>query len=305
MTERPATSDLGLLIVAVLSIASAAILTRWVDVPVLALTFWRTLGGAVLLAPAAKQSALQPTPRQWWLLFAAGLTLALHFVTWLASVDRTTIAASVSLAATAPIFVALWASFGASRFFNRSAANRPDSATWLGIALAFVGAVVITGGDLALGSGQLVGNLLAVAGAVFIACHLLIGERLRETLPTAAYTAPMYGIAAALVLLAALVSDTPLTGFDRRGWLAIVLMIIGPQMGGHTVLNALLPRLGSITVSLALLTEPIGAGLMAWLFFEEEPTAAAWIGGALIIGGLAYRLRSPADRVRIFRKLDG
>lgn len=275
---RPTSSDISLVVVAALAVGSAAILARWADAPALALAFWRCLAGAVVLAPAALRSEARPSPKHWPLLLASGLALGFHFSTWLASLDHTSVAASVTLVTTAPIFVAAW-------LWSRG--QHLGARTWSALALASAGVVVVTGGAEALGSGQAKGNGLALIGAVAMAGYLLIGSRLRTELGTASYSAPTYGIAALGVLPVALASGTPLVGFDGRTWLAILAMTIGPQLAGHTILNALLPRLGSITVSLSLLTEPIGAAALAWLVFGEVPDLPVWLGAPLVIAGLA------------------
>lgn len=240
---------MGLLTVAVVSIASATILARWAAAPALALAFWRTLSGAVLLGSAAWRSS-RPVGRQRLWLLLAGTALAVHFSTWLASLEFTSVAASVTLVATAPVWVVLilW-----------MAGRRPTAITVTALGITVLGAAVITGGGAAAAPGHLGGDALALIGAVAMAGYLIVGQRLRSDLSTAAYAAPTYAIAATGLLVASLVTGTPLAGFDASTWLAIALMTIGPQLLGHTVLNSLLPRLGSVTVSLSLLTEPIGA----------------------------------------------
>ncbi len=279
--DRATTRDIGLLAIAIVSIASSAILARWAEAPALALAFWRTLGGAVALVPAAWRSQQRPATRQWAWLAVAGTALAVHFATWLASLELTTVASSVTLVATAPVWVVLgWWALG----------HRPTHLTLAALGVTLTGAVVITGGGAVLESGQLGGDGLALIGAVAMAGYLMVGQRLRAGLSTAAYAAPTYGIAAFGLLVASTLSGTPLVGFDPSTWLAIVLMTIGPQLLGHTVLNELLPRLGSVTVSLSLLAEPIGAAAMAWLFFAELPPVTVWVGAPLVLAGLALQI---------------
>ena len=104
---------------------------------------------------------------------------------------------------------------------------------------------------------------------------------------TAGYAAGVYAIAALTMVPLALVADIGLIGFDRRTWLAIGGMVLGPQLGGHTVLNLLLGRIGSVLVSLSLLTEPIVASIATWIIFEEVPPATAWWGSPIVLFGLA------------------
>ncbi len=86
--------------------------------------------------------------------------------------------------------------------------------TVAGIVVAMAGSAIIGLEDLGQGAHQLRGDLLAVVGALAVAIYLLIGRRLRPSLPLVAYVLPVYGSAAALLMILALLSHTPLTGFS-------------------------------------------------------------------------------------------
>ena len=274
---------IGLLAVAVFAVSSAAILIRWADASALELSFWRTAGGAVLLVVPARAQFRMPTWRQGATLLLAGTALAAHFWLWLLSLELTSVAASTTLVATAPIFVAVFS----------IALGRPiTSRTAIAVGVALVGSAVIAGGDFGSTGSALRGDALAVAGAAAVAVYLLAGERLRADFTTTTYSAMTYAIAALILLPACLASGASLGGYATGTWLAIGAMIIGPQLLGHTVLNHLLDALGSLPVSLSLLLEPIGAGLLAWLLLSEAPSTAVWIGAPLIIGAVALSLRS-------------
>jgi drug/metabolite transporter (DMT)-like permease len=285
-----------LLGVAILAIASSAVLVRWADAPAIALAFWRTLGGAVLLGPAARRSRRMRAPQldgerppsTAAAIVVAGLALAVHFSTWLASLEMTSVAASVTIVSSAPIFVAL---IGTAAGTLRL---RPKNWAIIGVALG--GVAIITGGDLGSGGDHLRGDLLALIGAIAMAVYLVFGDRARATLDTSTYAARAYGVAAIGLVPAAVVTETPLWGFDRRTWLVIGAMVLGPQLCGHTVLNLLLRRLGSLTVALALLAEPFGASVLTWLIFAEVPPAGAWIGGPIVVAALALHLVTTTGR---------
>ncbi len=292
-----------------LAVSSSAVLVRWADASPVALAFWRTLGGAVLLATAARRSTAGPSRDQWRGIAVAGLALGVHFATWLASLELTSVAASVTLVSTAPLMIA-----GALAAAGRS----PGPRTWTAIGLALAGTVIITGADaLAGGDGgssnagsALLGDGLALVGAAAMAVYLLTGDRLRGSLSTADYASRTYGVAAASMLVVAVVLGIDLVGYDRTTWLAVAGMIIGPQLLGHTVLNLLLRRLGSVTVSVALLVEPLGAATMVWLLFGDVPPLGAWIGGPLVVAAVGMQITTTpaADRSRshaVDRKVQG
>lgn len=307
----------AILAVAVLAISSSAVLILWADAPAVSVTFWRTLGGALILAPAAIRSAARssgsnrgsirgsncgpncaqscglhggsdrPTARQWLIIAFSGVALGVHFATWLSSLELTSVAASVTLVSTVPIFIAVWLLL---------TGRPPSRGTWLAIGLAIAGTAIITIGDAAdqtageTAENPLLGDGLALVGAATMAVYLTLGDRLRATLSTAAYASRTYAFAALSVLAFALVSGTELTGYPTATWLAIAAMVLGPQLAGHTALNYLLRRLGSVSVSLALLVEPIGAATLVWLIFNEFPPVTALIGGPLVIIAVGFQI---------------
>jgi len=279
----------GLLAVAIMAVSSAAILARWARPEPLALAFWRTAGGAAVLGAPAWRAPVRPRGRQWWWLAAAGVALALHFATWLASLRLTSVAASVTLVCSSPLMIALWL---------WAAGRRPSGRTWAAIGLSFLGVALILAGDAAGGApppgggrgSALAGDVLALAGAACIAVYFVIGDRMRATLPTSVYAGWTYGAAAAALAPMALLSGVSLVHLDGRAWVAVVATVVGPQLAGHTVLNALLKQLGSITVSLALLLEPFGSSLLAWVLLAEVPPFPVVAGAPLVVAGLALQL---------------
>ncbi|MEM8925643.1 MAG: DMT family transporter [Actinomycetota bacterium] len=287
---RPPLWALVALAVALLAVASSALLVRVADIGAVSLAFWRTAGGALVLTAVALLRP--PGSRPPWpprsarpLLLLSGLALAVHFAAWLASLELTTVAASVTLVSTSPLLIAL---------FLAATGNPPGRATWWALMAAVVGAAVIAGGDVDLGGDALVGDALALVGAVGLAAYFLVGDRLRASVPTTTYAASVYAVAAAVLLPAALLIDRGLGGYTGGTWLAIGAMILGPQLAGHTVLNLLLRPLGSVTVSMALLTEAVLAGAGAWLLLDESPTVGVLVGGPVVLVALAVHLISPS-----------
>ena len=295
LTRRPPIWAVAALVVALVAVSSSALLVRWADAGAVSLSFWRTAGGAVLLGSAALARPAASRP-QWpersqrGLLAVGGVALAVHFAAWLASLELTSVAASVTLVTTTPLLIAAWLAV---------TGRTPPPATWGAITAAVIGAAVIAGGDARGGDGHaLVGDGLAIVGAAAMGCYLLVGERLRPSTPTITYAAAVYAVAAAVLLPAAFATDgglDGLVGHDRTTWLAIGAMIIGPQLAGHTVLNLLLPQFGSVTISMALLTEAVGASLGAWLLLDEVPTTASLIGAPIVLAALAFHLRAAPE----------
>lgn len=279
---------LGILSAGVIAISFAAILIRWCEAPPLTIAFYR-LGFASLFFWSTSTATARATLRRLplaslrWGWFA-GIALALHFATWITSLNHTSVTNSVVLVATAPIFVALGARF----IFGEKAQ------TWLywGLLLAFAGATLITVQENASGSTSLWGNLLAIAGALFAGIYFLIGRKLRQHMDTAPYVMLCYTSAAVLLLLAALLTRSPLTGYSWQTYATFLGLALIPQVIGHTSFNWALKHLSAPTVSIAMLSEPVGASLLAILFLNEQIGAVTLLGGTLTLIGVGMAIFS-------------
>ena len=271
------------LVVGVVAISTSPILVRVAALPALALAFWRCLAGAVLLAPFALRGRVEALERREVLrLVAAGMFLAVHFALWNASLALTTVAASTTLVSCAPLFVGLGA-----RFVGETTSRR----VWLAIALATAGAMLIAVGDATDGSARggsaaLLGDAMAFTGAAAMAAYLLLGRVARRRLPVSTYAASVYGVAAAVLLPACLLTGADLGGYPARSWLALAAVVAGPQLLGHTVFNGLLATVSASVIAVAILTEPVGATALAWLLFDELPAATFWVGAPMVLVGV-------------------
>jgi drug/metabolite transporter (DMT)-like permease len=284
-TERAVVPPVAALVVAVLATSWAGPLVRFASAPALAVSAWRLLM-AVAFIGVVLVIRRTPVPRlsgrDWSLACAAGVFLALHFWTWIASIDLTTVSSSVVLVSTQPVFVALLS--------GALLGERATPRQWAGIGVAVTGAIIIAWGDFGLGARAILGDALALAGAVFVSIYYVIGRRLRVRLDLWWYIFIIYGIAAlALVLAIAAMPGVPLTGFPQRDWLIFAALAAGPMMLGHTAVNYSLRYVRAYIANLALLGEPIGATLIAWLLpaIAEVPGPQTVVGGALILGGIA------------------
>ncbi len=221
---------------------------------------------------------------------AAGLMLALHFWSWNTSVGLTTVAASVVLVNLQPVFVALLSAWWLT--------EPPARRQWLGIGLALVGALVVaaegfTDSAVTAGHRPLLGNLLAVIGAVTAAVYYVIGRGLRKTIDLWAYVAVVYGACFVALLGIAVVWRVPLTPQPPRELAIFAGLAIGPMLLGHTGMNYALRYLPAYVVNLTVLGEPVGATLLAAIIpgIAEVPTATTLIGGGLILGGVILAAR--------------
>lgn len=273
---------LGIGIVAV-STASTFIRLAQGTVDSLAVAAWRLTLASLVLAPFALKRCRDEwrglTSKSWLLLTASGIMLAVHFYTWIVSLEMTSVAASAVLVGTNPLFVGL-----ISHFILQ---ERLQKRLLIGILIAVAGSTIISLGDWSAGAHQLLGDLLALVGALTVAIYMLIGRRLRGQLSLLGYIFPVYGIAALTLMSLALIIGTPLNGYPTRAWLWLVLIAIFPQIIGHSSFNYALGHLPATYVSLAALAEPIGSTVLAWIILQEPPSWITVLGGLLILIGLS------------------
>jgi len=280
------------LFVAVLAISWAGPLVRFTDAPPLAIAAWRLIISVVFIFVVLLVRRERPPTlarRDWAFAGAAGFFLALHFWSWITSLGMTTIASSVVLVSVQPVFVGILSGVMLGEVATRR--------QWLGIAVAVAGAAVIAWGDIDLGRDAIIGDLLALGGALFGAIYYVIGRRLRQSVDLWWYIGIVYGAAAAvLLLLVSVSSDVSLAGYERSDWLVFFALAAGPMMLGHTGVNYALRYVRAHVANLALLGEPIGATLIAWLLpqIHEVPGVQTLIGGVAILAGIAIAVARPA-----------
>ncbi|GAA4457403.1 DMT family transporter [Phytohabitans houttuyneae] len=288
---------------AVVAVSSSAPLIAYAAAPALAIAFWRNflavgvLGPAALVSRRAELRDMITGDRRRELRYSAlaGLALAAHFATWMPSAQLTSVATATALVATQPVWQGLLA---------LAQGRRLPPTTWIGIGIAVTGAIIATGADVGSSGRALAGDLLALAGAVSIAVYTSLGERARTTLTTTAYTLVCYSVCAATMLVVCLVGGVQLGGYGHTTWLAILGIVLGAQLLGHSMFNYALHKVSATTVSMLVLLEVPGSALIAWLWLGQVPRAAAYPGLALLVAGVAVvvlgsarTLRRPAEPV--------
>jgi drug/metabolite transporter (DMT)-like permease len=268
------------LAIAVLAVSWGAPLARLADAAPLAVAMWRMLLAAILIAPlAVVRGELGGVRPHWKEAALSGLLLGLHFGLWIPSLWLTSVAASVLLVTTSPLWILL-----ATPVLLGERIRAVNVASF---AMALAGVAVISWGDFQLSPRALLGDAMALGGAVAVAGYMVIGKRLRAHVPLVGYLATVYS-GAALTLLAAVA----LLGVDPMprsslSWLALLGLAVVPTLVGHTSLNWALAHLPAYEVNLAVLLEPVGASLLTWLVIGEVPPLHVVPGAVLILGAMA------------------
>ncbi|MDX1993773.1 MAG: DMT family transporter [bacterium] len=217
------------------------------------------------------------------LVVVAGIFLALHFATWVTSLEYTSVLISVVLVTTTPIWVALLEVLVLRAKMTRYVV--------LGLVIAFAGGVMIgLGGSESSASANdrstWIGGALSLAGAVTVAVYLIAGRRVRPSLALTPYIWMVYGTAAIALLCIVALRGIPLAGYSPGAYLLMIGLAVFPQLIGHTSYNYALAYLPATMVSIVSMAEPIGSAIIALLVFAEIPTRTQLLGSIIILVGV-------------------
>ena len=265
---------------AIVVVSFAAILIRLCTVPTAVIAAYRLWFSSLLLLPVflKRGRGCGVSMRQLGLCIVAGLFLALHFLFWIESLRLTTVASSVVLVTTSPIFAGIFGWVVLRERIGRK--------TGLAILLTFAGSVAISRGGVDLAPEMLRGNLYAILGAAAFGAHFVTGRTARRGMGFLEYVFLTYTASALILIAWAIATRHHLTGFAPQNYLWFLLLALGPQVFGHSSLNWALKYLPAPKIAISILGEPIGSSLLAWLFFAEVPGYSLLGGAALILYGV-------------------
>jgi drug/metabolite transporter (DMT)-like permease len=221
----------------------------------------------------------------------AGCFLAVHFATWITSLQYTTIASSVVFVSSTPIWICLYTVVVKK--------EKLSAGLVIGLVLALVGGAMIALNDSCVftqqgvkcsislsGSKALLGNGLALLGALMAAGYLLVGKKIRLKISLTPYIFLVYGIAAILLIVTSLSFSLNLIQIPAQSIVWLVCLAVFPQLIGHTSYNWSLKRFSTAYVSIAMQGEPIGSTLLGILLFKEIPTPVKVLGVVIIMVGI-------------------
>ncbi|MDL1909550.1 DMT family transporter [Chloroflexi bacterium CFX6] len=293
------------LLIAILAVSTASIFIRFAQTdgaPSLVIAALRLTFATLLLAPFAltrhRAELKSLTRKQVTLGIASGMFLAVHFATWISSLEYTSVASSVVFVSTGPLWVALLSPMLLNEKSTRAAI--------VGLGLAILGGAIIGLSDACaiqdgiqcpelgqvMQGGAIWGNFLALAGAWAVTGYLIIGRKLRAGMSLVPYIFLVYGMAAAALIVIMLAAEKSPFGFEAKtyGWIFLLAAI--PQLIGHSTYNWALRYLPAAFVAVTTLGEPIGSAILAFFILRETPSAAVILGGILILLGIFLASRN-------------
>lgn len=276
-----------IIFIGVVSVSFAAIFIRLAEAPPLVIGAYRLFIASLIIWPLtlkySRNELRHLTLRDLRLALISGVFLGLHFGLWISSLSYTSVATSVILSTSSPLFVAI-----ASYIFFR------EKISWkiiTGIVVCFSGAAFICYGNWSIGIDSFWGGILALSGALAVSGYMLIGRRLRQRMGLLVYSTIICSTAGLLLLIASLILRYPLFDYTGTTYLMMILLAVVPQMLGHLSLNWSLRFVSATLVTIAVLGEPVGAIIWAFLILGEKPQLFEIIGSVLILAGIFTAFR--------------
>ncbi len=308
--KKPPISPIIAISFGILAVSTASIFIRYAqeEAPSIVIAAWRLTIASIVLVPVAasthKRELTSLKRKELGFALLSGIFLALHFATWITSLQYTTVASSVVLVSTIPLWVALLSPFTIKESILR--------AVWMGLIFTLLGVVVIAISDSCIVTTvgitcpnlsnfihgrAFVGDVLALCGAIAGAGYLLIGRKLRANMSLVSYISLVYGMAAVVLIVIMISTGESPFGYSPETYLWMILLALIPQLIGHSTFNWALGYLSAALVSITLLGEPIGSTILAYFFLHEMPTPIKLVGGALILTGIYIASRAEAGKL--------
>ncbi|MCI9163333.1 MAG: DMT family transporter [Lachnospiraceae bacterium] len=278
-----------MIVLGIMGISLSAIFVRYSEAPAAVTASYRLLWTVLLMSPVVwgaekrRRELRGMTRKAVTLCGCSGIFLALHFFTWFESLKHTTVASSTTIVCTEVIWVAL----GYCLFLKGRLAAKEVAA----IAVTLGGSLLVACSDSGMGGGHLYGDILALLAAVFVAGYTLIGQVVRTTLSTTAYTYIVYLFSAGALVILAAVQGYSLVGYGRDAVVIGLLLAFFSTILGHSIFSWCLKFLSPAFVSASKLCEPVVAAVFAAGLFGEIPAVLQVAGGAVILGGVVFYSR--------------
>lgn len=299
MPKEPSKFSIGAaIIIGILAVSTGSIFIRFAnqDAPALVIASYRLVLSSIIIAPIAltkhRHELHNLTKNDFILGIISGIFLALHFATWISSLEYTSVTSSVVLVTTTPLWVALLSPLLLKETTGKSVI--------IGLMLAFLGGIIVAISDSCIWQSGLIcppystfikgsafwGDFLALCGAWMAAGYMIIGRQLRTKISLFPYIFIVYGMAAVCIVAITISSGSNFLGYSPVTYAWLLLLALIPQLLGHSTFNWALAHLHASVVSITMLGEPIGSTILAYFLLGEFPSGIKLFGSAIILAGI-------------------
>lgn len=263
------------------------------ELPPLTLVFLRVALGAVVLLPLLRVQGISfPKGMSGWRAFVVIGLLNNVIPFSLIVIGQTFIPSGLAsiLNATTPLFtVMVMAAAGEEALQARRVAS---------VALGFAGVIILRGWDIEARTGQGLGILLCLGGALSYGFAALAARRLlKDSPPLGTATFQLMASTAMMAIVAGAVEQPwrlPMPGVMT--WLAVLGLAALSTALAYIVFFQIIRRSGATNVTLVTLLIPVTAILLGWLVVGE-PISAREIAGAIVIGSALIVIDGRAVRM--------
>ena len=213
----------------------------------------------------------------------AGFWLSVHFLTMVYALESASVMIVQVIINTGPLWVGLL-----EVTFLKEKLSRE---VWFGLLLTIIGGGVIAlassaGSAGAGGEDALIGNALALAGAIASSIYITIGRSVRGKVSLFPYIWIVFSCGALVAMTFVLLTGTPLTGHPPRAYFWLIMVTLIPQLVGHSGFNYALGYFSATIVSLTTQTLSVTAAIAAFFIFAEVPGLTDLIGSGIIVSGV-------------------
>jgi drug/metabolite transporter (DMT)-like permease len=280
--ENPKLNPYAAVVIGVISVSASAIFVKLCTAPSGVIAFYRLFFSVLFMLPIIRRKHIKELKhiKKSDLLFTviAGVLLAFHFILWFESLNFTSVASSTVLVTIQPLF----AFIGTYIFFKEKLSGR---AIVCGL-ITVSGSVLISWGDFRISGSALYGDLLALIACALATAYLLLGQTVRKRLSLVTYTFVVYLISSVTLLIYTVTVNQPLFPYKMSNWVYFILLALIPTLLGHTLFNWAIKWVSTSIISMAILFEPVGATILAYIFLGEYTEWPQIIGGIIVIGGI-------------------
>jgi len=279
------------LFISIISVSTAAIIIRSVSESIspLTISFYRLFFTVLFLLPffivfrKYREELFNLDKKTILLLVLIGIIISFHFATWVTSLDYTSVASSVILVTAHPILVA-----PVAYYFLK---EKLSLFNIIGILISLFGVIILVYGNYEFGVqsiNTLFGNILAILGGIFAGLYILGGRQLRKKVSVIPYAFIVYLTSTIILFFMCILSNSKIIGLPIRDYELFILMAFIAGILGHTLYNWSLKFIKASLASVALLGEPLGSTIFAFLvpWINEIPSKYTFIGGAIILFGI-------------------
>jgi len=274
-----------ILTIGVIAVGFSSIIIRLTDASPIVVAVYRLTLSSIMVAPFYITYKNKLTLKEAVKFIPLAIFLATHFVLWIYSLKYTTVASSTVLVTTNPIFVPIFSYI----FFKEKIRKE----LILGILIAISGSIFIAlSSKTSFGQSHMLGNTLALLGAIAVSLYLTFGKRVREKTELIPYIFFTYVFTSLILIIVALITRENLFHYPPKTFFMFFLVAFVPQIIGHTSYNYSLKYLDPSFIAVTILGEPVIATIGAFFILKETPSILEIIGAVLILTGIYLSSRA-------------